>query len=332
LIRHGFFILDFYANLVPCCPHFTLNNRSKTPLFLLYTMKPLITRFSKIIYPSLVVVFALILKPFSGFAQEKSLLWEVAGNGLAKPSYVYGTIHLICPKDYLMSDSTKATFERAEQIFLELDMDDPSIMTKMMQTSMFTNGKKLKDYLSADDYTFLDEYFKQRLKMSVSAFNGLKPFAVMSMIYMTLLDCQPQSYELMFSQMAANAKKELSGLETVEFQMGIFDQIPYEKQAAMLVDIVKKKDESSKEFAKMVSLYKAQDLEALVKLMDDSDWDFNGYEDILLANRNSAWIPVMEKAMQGKSSFFAVGAGHLGGEKGVLNLLKKKGYTLKPIL
>lgn len=276
--------------------------------------------------------FLLVLCGFSAFSQEKSLLWEVSGNGLAKPSYVYGTIHMICPKDYLMTDSTKSVFGRAEQVYLELDMDDPTLMTKMMQTSMLTNGKKLKDYLSEDDYAVLDTYFKERLKMSLAMYNGLKPFTVMSMIYMTFLDCQPQSYELMFTQMATNAKKELLGLETVEFQMGVFDQIPYEKQAALLVDMVRKKEESSKEFEKMVALYKAQDLEALVKLMDDSDWDFNGYEDILLANRNANWIPIMEKAMQSKSSFFAVGAGHLGGEKGVLSLLKKKGYSVKPIL
>ena len=268
---------------------------------------------------------------FSAHSQEKSLLWEVTGNGLTKPSYVYGTIHMICPKDYLMTDSTKATFERAEQVYLELDMDDPTLMAKMMQTSMLTNGKKLKDYLSADDYAFLDNHFKERTKMSLAMYNGLKPFTVMSMVYLTLLDCQPQSFELMFTQMATNAKKELLGLESVEFQMGIFDQIPYEKQAQMLVDIVRKKAESTKEFEKMVALYKTQDLEALVKLMDESDWDYNGYENILLANRNVNWIPIMEKAMQAKSSFFAVGAGHLAGEKGVLKLLKKKGYTVKAI-
>ncbi len=268
---------------------------------------------------------------FSAHSQEKSLLWEVTGNGLTKPSYVYGTIHMICPKDYLMTDSTKATFERAEQVYLELDMDDPTLMAKMMQTSMLTNGKKLKDYLSADDYAFLDNHFKERTKMSLAMYNGLKPFTVMSMVYLTLLDCQPQSFELMFTQMATNAKKELLGLESVEFQMGIFDQIPYEKQAQMLVDIVRKKAESTKEFEKMVALYKTQDLEALVKLMDESDWDYNGYENILLANRNANWIPIMEKAMQAKSSFFAVGAGHLAGEKGVLKLLKKKGYTVKAI-
>lgn len=268
---------------------------------------------------------------FSAHSQEKSLLWEVTGNGLTKPSYVYGTIHMICPKDYLMTDSTKATFERAEQVYLELDMDDPTLMAKMIQTSMLTNGKKLKDYLSADDYAFLDNHFKERTKMSLAMYNGLKPFTVMSMVYLTLLDCQPQSFELMFTQMATNAKKELLGLESVEFQMGIFDQIPYEKQAQMLVDIVRKKAESTKEFEKMVALYKTQDLEALVKLMDESDWDYNGYENILLANRNANWIPIMEKAMQAKSSFFAVGAGHLGGEKGVLKLLKKKGYTVKAI-
>jgi uncharacterized protein len=211
-------------------------------------------------------------------------------------------------------------------------MDDSSLMPKMMRTAMFSDGKKLKDYLKPEDATLLNDYFKQKMGMGIDQINGMKPFTVMSMLYMTLLSCQPQSYELVFTQMATNAKKEMLGLETVEFQMGVFDQIPYEKQAGLLADMVRKKEESSKEFGEMVALYKAQDVEGLLKVMDESDWDFNGYEDLLLANRNAAWIPIMEKAMQAKSTFFAVGAGHLGGEKGVLNLLKKQGYTVKAVL
>lgn len=265
-------------------------------------------------------------------AQNKSLLWEISGNGLSKPSYLYGTIHLICPSDYFLTDSTKAAFAKTDQVYLELDMDDPSMMSKMMKTAMFTDGKKLKDYLSVDDYTLLNDYFKQKMGMGLDQMNGMKPFTVMSMLYMTLLSCQPQSYELVFTQMASNAKKEMLGLETVEFQMGVFDQIPYEKQAALLADMVRKKEESAKEFGQMVALYKAQDVEGLLKVMDNSEWDFNGYEDILLANRNAAWIPIMEKAMQTKPTFFAVGAGHLGGEKGVLSLLKKQGFVVRPVL
>lgn len=265
-------------------------------------------------------------------AQEKSLLWQISGNGLSRPSYVYGTIHLICPKDYFMTDSTKAAFAKTEQVYLELDMDDPSMMSKMMQTAMFSDGKKLKDYLKPEDATLLNDYFKQKMGMGIDQINGMKPFLVMSMLYMTLLSCQPQSYELVFTQMATNAKKEMIGLETVEFQMGIFDQIPYEKQAGLLADMVRKKEDSSKKFGDMVALYKAQDVEGLLKVMDESDWDFNGYEDLLLANRNATWIPIMEKAIQAKPTFFAVGAGHLGGKKGVLSLLKKQGYTVKAVL
>lgn len=280
-----------------------------------------------------ILVFCLtIILSIGSYAQEKSLLWEISGNGLSKPSYLFGTIHLICPTDYFMSDATKAAFEKTEQVYLELDMDDPSLMTKMMQTSMFTDGKKLKDYLKTEDYTLLNDYFKQKMGMGLDQINGMKPFTVMSMLYMTLLSCQPQSYELVFTQMATNAKKEMLGLETVEFQMGVFDQIPYEKQAGMLADMVRKKEESIKEFSEMVALYKQQDIEQLLKLMDESEWDFNGYEDLLLANRNTTWIPVMQKAMQTKPTFFAVGAGHLGGEKGVLSLLKKQGYVVKAVL
>lgn len=272
------------------------------------------------------------LATFVATAQEKSLLWKISGNGLSKPSYLFGTIHLICPNDFLMSDSTKAAFGKTEQVYLELDMDDPTMMPKMMKTAMFSDGKKLKDYLKPEDATLLNDYFKEKMKMGIDQINGMKPFTVMSLLYMTLLNCQPQSYEMTFTQMASSAKKEMLGLESIEFQMGIFDQIPYEKQASLLADMVRKKESSAKEFGDMVELYKTQDVEALLKMMDQSDWDFNGYEDVLLDNRNAAWIPVMEKAMEAKPTFFAVGAAHLGGEKGVLSLLKKKGYQVKAVL
>jgi uncharacterized protein len=277
-------------------------------------------------------VLLFCLMSYVATAQEKSLLWEISGNGLSKSSYLYGTIHLICPKDFFLSDSTKAAFGKAEQVYLELDMDDPTLMGKMMKTAMFSDGKKLKDYLKPEDATLLNDYFREKMKMGIDQINGMKPFTVMSMLYMTLLDCQPQSYELTFTQMATNAKKEMLGLESVEFQMNIFDQIPYGKQASLLADMVRKKESSSKEFGEMVALYKTQDVEALLTMMDQSEWDFNGYEDLILANRNAAWIPVMEKAMQTKPTFFAVGAGHLGGEKGVLSLLKKKGFKVKAVL
>lgn len=274
-------------------------------------------------------VFLLLLSG-AVFAQEKSLLWEVSGNGLRQPSYVYGTIHLICPNDYFLTEATKKALNDCQQLYLELDMDDPSMMTKMQQVAFFKDDKKIKDFLTAEQYSTLADYFKQK-GMNLEMLGGMKPLTLTSLMYMNLLNCPPQSYEMVFAQMASNAKKEVLGLETVEQQMGVFDSIPYQKQAEMLVIMAKDGEKSAKEFAQMVKAYKEQDVEGLLKLMDESELEFEGYEDLLLSNRNAAWIPVIQKAMQDKTTFFAVGAAHLGGSKGVLQLLRKQGYTVRAV-
>lgn len=268
-----------------------------------------------------------------GFSQknDKSLLWEISGNGLAAPSYLYGTIHLICPLDFALSDSLKAKFGAAQQIVMELDMDDPAIMGKMMQTLYMKDGKKLKSLLNEADYALLSTYVKDSLGMGIGFVETMKPFAAMSLFYSKLLKCAPQSYELVLMQMAKQGKKEIFGLETVESQMAIFDKIPYEIQAKMLVELAKTPTNAAAEFADLVAVYKKQDVDALEKMMEKSNFDFKDYQDNILYNRNANWIAEITKFVQQKPTLFAVGAGHLGGKKGLLALLRKNGFTIKAI-
>lgn len=264
------------------------------------------------------------------FAQDKSLLWEISGNGLSKPSYLYGTIHLICPADFTITDPIKNAFSSTEQVYLELDMDDPQMMANMQKIMVNTSGKSLKELLKPDDYTLLNDYYKSKLGIGLEQLNRMKPLALLSMQYMTLLNCQPQSYDLTFAQMAGKEKKEVLGLESIDDQMSAFDKIPAEKQVEQLVEMVRKKDEAVKEFNQMITFYKAQDLEGLQKLMDTSQFsEIDGFEELLLVNRNAAWIPTIETAIKAKPTFIAVGAAHLAGDKGVISLLRKKGYTVK---
>jgi len=268
-----------------------------------------------------------------GYAQknEKSLLWEVSGEGLAAPSYLYGTIHLICPVDFALSDSLKAKFGTAQQIVMELDMDDPAMMMKMIQTLYMKDGKKLKSLLNEADYALLSAYVKDSLGMGIGFIETMKPFAAMSLFYSKLLKCAPQSYELVMTQMAKDGKKEIFGLETIESQMAIFDKIPYETQAKMLVELAKTPKNAAAEFADLVAIYKKQDVDALEETIEKSDFDFKGYQDEILYNRNANWIAEITKFAQQKPTLFAVGAGHLGGKKGLLALLRKNGFKVKAI-
>jgi uncharacterized protein len=266
------------------------------------------------------------LKP----VQENALLWEISGKGMPAPSYLFGTIHMICPEDFRMSDSTTAVFGRTGKLYLEIDMDDPAMALKTMQLAMMKEGS-LKDLMSAEDYAALNRFMTDSMKMPLAMFNKMKPFTLMSLLYTKILPCPtPKSYEQQFMAMAAGQKKEVLGLERLEDQFAVFDQIPDSAEARMILSMIRDFDAQRAEFARMVDAYKKQDLAALSRMMESSP-DMKGFEEILLYRRNRNWIPVMESAMATSPCFFAVGAGHLPGPEGVISLLRKAGYRVVPV-
>lgn len=261
---------------------------------------------------------------------EKSLLWEIAGPGLPAPSYLYGTIHMICPADYSMSETIKNSFAKTKSLFLEIDMDDPSMNMKTLQLSMMKTGS-LKELMTDKEYAELEKFMKDSIGMPLMMFNKMKPFTLLSVMYMKVLPCTGmESYEQNFVEMAKTQKKEVYGLEKLEDQFAVFDKIPDSAEAKMILEMSRNFAEQKKEFSKMTEAYKAKDLDALGNMISSSP-DIAGFEDILLVDRNRNWIPIMESAMKKEPAFFAVGAGHLPGKDGVIELLRKAGYTVRPI-
>ena len=259
-----------------------------------------------------------------------ALLWEISGNGISSPSYLYGTVHMICPEDFVTGKRLQEKFRSAQKVFLEVDMDDPSMNMKMMQLSLL-RGKKLSDMFSDSDYNKLNVFFRDTIGMPLTLLNTMKPFVLFSILTLKSLPCaEPQSYELTFVKMAKEQSKEVLGLETIEDQMKIFDGMPDSVQVQMVMRYINEFDEQKKEFAKMVDAYKQENLDSIYEHIMSSP-DISGSEEVLLFNRNEKWIPIMETAMQKEKIFFAVGAGHLGGPKGVINLLREKGYSVKGI-
>ena len=139
------------------------------------------------------------------------------------------------------------------------------------------------------------------------------------------------SYEMELMKMAEEQDKEIMGLETAEYQMSMFDSIPYTAQAQMLLESIQgDSSEGTDQLNQMIELYINQDIEGMQVMMNE-DNDIMEYQDLLLIARNKNWIPIMEKRMKTSICFFAVGAGHLGGNQGVLRLLQAAGYNIKPL-
>jgi uncharacterized protein YbaP (TraB family) len=261
---------------------------------------------------------------------ENALLWSVTGKGLNTPSYVYGTIHMICKEDFLFSSTLKQKLNDSKGIYLELDMDDPSMMIKMA-TMAIMKDHTLQDLMSETDYKTLSQFVKDTLGMPMMLFNKMKPITLMSLIYTKVLPCSStESYEMKMVEIAKASKKEVRGLETIEEQMGVFDKIPDSVEAQMIMEMIRTMPAQRKQMTEMVEAYKKEDLQKLAAQMSESP-EWRGFEDILLANRNKNWIPIMETAMKQGTQVFAVGAGHLPGKEGVINLLRAAGYTVTPV-
>ena len=136
------------------------------------------------------------------------------------------------------------------------------------------------------------------------------------------------SYEMEFNKMAKKKHKETIGLETLDFQLNLFDQLPMQTQVDML-----KQDYNSdmKVYDTLLACYLKEDLETLSVLMAAETADYPEFNQILLVQRNQSWIAPMSDQMQKESTFFAVGAGHLNGPEGIIALLRSNGYTVTAI-
>lgn len=260
-----------------------------------------------------------------------SLLWKIEGKGLEAPSYLYGTIHAICQEDYFMKESVKEALDNTSKIVLELDMDEPDFMAKMQQNMLNEDMKNISSEFSEDDKALVNEFLSSNFGADLTQLGIVKPFGLVAMVVQKTIQCaEMASYEQEFIKIAAEKEVELIGLETVEFQMSLFDNEPMEDQIKMLVDGIKDIEEGQKEFKEMVRYYKAEDLDGMQELVASSP-QFAGFEDILLFNRNKDWIPKIESMVKEQPSFIAVGALHLPGENGVISLLKEAGYEVTAI-
>jgi hypothetical protein len=133
-------------------------------------------------------------------------------------------------------------------------------------------------------------------------------------------------------KLAKEQKKEVNGFETGQYQASLFDSIPYEEQATGLLQTIDSFTQYRQSFDSLNLAYKNQDLQAMETLFGKEDKGLDSHMDLLLYNRNRNWVEKLKKILPEKNIFIAVGAGHLVGEKGVLALLKKAGYAVRPIL
>jgi uncharacterized protein len=206
----------------------------------------------------------------------------------------------------------------------------------LMTKALMPGGKTIKDLLSPEDYTFVKSKMVEK-GLSMGMMERLKPMFLSTMLTSDESEGggltnngAMTSVEMEVYKSARNRKLETAGLETTSYQMSLFDSIPLPAQAKMLVEGLRGVDGSAgNQLDQLLDMYQSQDINAMQRMIADESSGMAVYEEILLKKRNRNWIAPMARMMREKPTIFAVGAGHLGGESGVIALLRKDGYRVE---
>lgn len=273
-----------------------------------------------------------------------SLLWKVSGNGLAKPSYLFGTHHLI-PITFLDSVSgIHDAFENTEQAVGELDMGNMSQMQmKIMGESTMPAGITFDSFLSATDVTLLDSILTRLMGVGLGQLGTLKPALLSNLISVTLYQqyypslSSGKSLDQYFQEEALKRNRPVIGLESTEDQIHVLlNSQTLDRQAELLICMVKHPELLKEQMDKLQVAYHAQDIKALLELYeeempDDPCPSTEEEKNLLNRDRNRKWLEKLPAIMADKPSFIAVGCLHLPGKDGLIEGLRKLGYRVEAV-
>ena len=272
---------------------------------------------------------------------QAQLLWKISGNGLKHPSYLFGTHHLI-PLQFLDSvPGLYKAFNSCETIVGEMVLSNMDATAKIQQAAIMPNYIKMSDLLNNEEYKMIDIELKLVLKMGLKELSIMNPTLILTLyemeMYKKLTGYKDETQSDSYFQLVATEKgKKVIGLENIDQQIKIlFGNGSLERQADILVETIQQKDSILNEILTMNKLYKSGKIEELIKLSKQkgSITDFSDEEySVLVDNRNTDWITKLPTLFNESSCFIAVGALHLGGEKGLIKLLEKQGYHIKAVV
>ena len=267
-------------------------------------------------------------------ADEKSLLWKVSKG--SSSVYVLGSIHYLRSENYPLKKAILDAFETSKRLVLEIDLNATSgqaAQRLMLEKALFRDGTSLPQNISAETYQLAAERATQ-LGIDMGIFNPMKPwFAAINLIAIKLKALGLDPRRGVDQYLAGEAKrrgKPISGLETLDFQIGLLDQLSKQNQEAMLRETVSELDLLDRNIDEIVRSWADGDEAVLAKLLLAGMVEFPEIHQKVLVERNRRWLPEIEKSLeQASEALIVVGAAHLVGPDGIIEMLKTKGYSVE---
>ncbi|MCB1236681.1 MAG: TraB/GumN family protein [Verrucomicrobiae bacterium] len=271
-------------------------------------------------------------------ATADGCVWKVTGP--AGAAYLAGSVHLLREKDHPLPETYDLAYADCAEVVFEVDMAEmtgPVGIAKMNRLGTFPKGQRLKDYLSEKTYARLLDYCSSR-GLPVARMDRLRPgtmFLTISAIEATRLKADAElGLETVLYRRSVVDGKPSRGLETIEYQLGRFDELTGAELDSLIFETLDRIDELAETIDRILETWRRGDVEALDRLLNEQMGEQDRIRELLLLERNRNWVPEIEKAIAGKKGhvLFVVGAAHLVGKDSVIDLLKKKGYRIERVL
>jgi len=267
------------------------------------------------------------------FAEDNnSLLWEISGKGLASPSYLYGTIHIQDKRVFQFSPVVRELFDVCDAYAMELLLDDVN-MSAAMELMLMPGDTTLTMLLSEEDYAFVKAKIKEETGAGMFMFERMRPLFISTQLSVGEGNSEMEvPLDMHFDNLAKEQEKKRLGIEEFGMQAEAVDAITLKKQADMLVEGLRDTTSGNSEIEEFIEMYRSMEVEKMANSFEEDENMPENFEEAFLTKRNKVMAIKIAEYSTEQRTFNAVGAAHLGGDTGVIALLKEAGYTVKPIL
>lgn len=277
-------------------------------------------------------------------ACQAQLLWKVSGNGLGRPSYIFGTHHMAPASMIDQIAGMNAAIDGCDIVVGEIEKDSLMSQESQMKMAGFMIApvdSTLDKLYTPDEYAEVEKVFNKyfgAMGVKLAQMKSLKPNAISTQLqamqaikYFPNFDAN-NLIDMAVQERANEAGRPSLGLETLQEQIDLLFNAPMTEQAKSLLEACRQDEFFQVQSSALAEAYMHQDLDKLMQVMTDATMGGDSEEamEALIYSRNRNWAEKLEKMMPERACLVCVGAGHLPGAKGLLQILRDKGYTVEP--
>jgi len=282
---------------------------------------------------TLVLLLALSAAPSLG-AQERTLLWKVSEGD--KSIFLLGSIHYLRKENYPLNQAILDAFDASDRLVLEIDLQNTpagAAQRLTLDKAIYRDGSNLAQNVSQETYQLASKRAAE-LGIDMQVVQPMKPwFVAMTMLAVKLqrMGLDPKlGVDHHLAERAKRDGKPTSGLETLEFQLGIFDQLSKREQELMLRETAGELERIDKNVKDIVESWLKGDGERLAALLLAGMRQYPELQQKLVIERNRRWLDQIAKLVeQGSNAMVVVGAAHLVGQEGIVDMLKARGLSVE---